>query len=37
VSQHLRVGIETIRLLRAQGVDRLHSRKLREFDGPAFR
>ena len=37
VSQHLRVGIETMRLLREQGVDRLHSRKLRGFDEPAFR
>jgi len=37
VSQHLRVGLETIRLLRDQGVDRLHSRKLRGFDEPAFR
>ncbi|MGH6924280.1 MAG: AMP nucleosidase [Propylenella sp.] len=37
VSQHLMVGIETMRLLREQGVDRLHSRKLRGFDEPAFR
>ena len=37
VSQHLRIGIETVRLLREQGVDRLHSRKLRGFDEPAFR
>lgn len=37
VSQHLTVGIETMRLLRAQGVDRLHSRKLRGFDEPPFR
>ena len=37
VSQHLRIGIETMRLLREQGVDRLHSRKLRGFDEPAFR
>jgi AMP nucleosidase len=37
VSQHLRVGIETMRILREQGVDRLHSRKLRGFDEPAFR
>jgi AMP nucleosidase len=37
VSQHLSVGIETMRLLREQGVDRLHSRKLRGFDEPAFR
>ena len=37
VSQHLKVGLETMRLLREQGVDRLHSRKLRGFDEPAFR
>ncbi len=37
VSQHLRIGIETMRLLRKQGIDRLHSRKLRGFDEPAFR
>jgi len=37
VSQHLSIGIETVRLLREQGVDGLHSRKLRGFDEPAFR
>ncbi|WP_336945029.1 AMP nucleosidase [Asaia sp. HN010] len=37
VSQHLMVGIETMRLLRERGVDSLHSRKLRGFDEPAFR
>jgi AMP nucleosidase len=37
VSQHLKVGLETMRILREQGVDRLHSRKLRGFDEPAFR
>jgi len=37
ISQHLRVGIETIDLLRAQGVQHLHSRKLRGFEEPAFR
>jgi AMP nucleosidase len=37
ISQHLKIGIEAIRLLREQGVDRLHSRKLRGFDEPAFR
>ena len=37
ISQHLTIGIETVRLLREQGVDRLHSRKLRGFDEPAFR
>jgi AMP nucleosidase len=37
INQHLTIGIEAIRLLREQGVDRLHSRKLRGFDEPAFR
>jgi AMP nucleosidase len=37
VSQHLRIGLEAIRLLRSQGVDQLHSRKLRGFDEPPFR
>ncbi|HUF86627.1 MAG TPA: AMP nucleosidase [Thermohalobaculum sp.] len=37
VRQHLRIGLETMRILREGGVDRLHSRKLRGFDEPAFR
>ena len=37
VSQHLQVGIETLRSLREAGVADLHSRKLRSFDEPAFR
>lgn len=37
VNQHLRVGLEAIRILRTQGVDQLHSRKLRGFDEPPFR
>ena len=37
ISQHLTVGIETINRLREAGVERLHSRKLRGFDEPAFR
>lgn len=37
VSQHLMIGLETMRLLREQGPDQLHSRKLRGFDEPAFR
>lgn len=37
VSQHLMIGLATMELLRKQGVDRLHSRKLRGFDEPAFR
>ncbi|WP_221766453.1 AMP nucleosidase [Sphingomonas ginkgonis] len=36
ISQHLRIGIETINLLRQEG-DALHSRKLRSFDEPPFR
>jgi AMP nucleosidase len=36
ISQHLRIGLETIELLRAQG-GKLHSRKLRSFDEPPFR
>lgn len=37
VSQHLKIGITTIRNLRDAGVETLHSRKLRSFDEPAFR
>ena len=37
VNQHLEIGLEAIRLLRVQGPERLHSRKLRSFDEPAFR
>lgn len=37
VSQHLMVGIETMRLLRERGMRNLHSRKLRGFDEPPFR
>jgi AMP nucleosidase len=38
VSQHLRIGIETMRLLREQGgMENLHSRKLPGFNEPAFR
>jgi AMP nucleosidase len=36
ISQHLRIGIETLRILKRDG-RRLHSRKLRSFDEPAFR
>lgn len=36
ISQHLRIGIETLGLLRQQG-DSLHSRKLRAFDEPPLR
>ncbi|MRG73119.1 AMP nucleosidase [Alphaproteobacteria bacterium HT1-32] len=37
VSQHMKIGIEALERLRQQGVESLHSRKLRAFDEPAFR
>ena len=36
VDQHLRIGMRAIELLRAEGVDQLHSRKLRSFAEVAF-
>jgi AMP nucleosidase len=36
ISQHLRIGIQAMDLLREEG-PRLHSRKLRSFDEPPFR
>jgi AMP nucleosidase len=36
VDQHLRIGIRSVELLRAQGIDQLHSRKLRSFAEVAF-
>ncbi len=36
ISQHLRIGIETLRILKREG-STLHSRKLRAFDEPPFR
>lgn len=36
-AKHLRIGIETLRSLRENGIESLHSRKLRSFDEPAFR
>ncbi|MBL4906238.1 MAG: AMP nucleosidase, partial [Sneathiella sp.] len=36
-AKHLRIGINTLRSLREQGIESLHSRKLRSFDEPAFR
>ena len=36
VDQHLRIGMRAIELLRKQGVDQLHSRKLRSFAEVAF-
>ena len=37
ISQHLKIGLETVKILRENGIDQLHSRKLRGFDEPAFR
>ncbi len=37
INQHLQIGLEAIRILREEGAERLHSRKLRSFDEPAFR
>jgi len=37
IGQHLKIGLETVRILREGGVEQLHSRKLRSFDEPAFR
>ncbi len=38
INQHLKIGLEAIRILRDQvGPDHVHSRKLRSFDEPAFR
>jgi AMP nucleosidase len=36
ISQHLRIGMEAMNVLRGEG-PRLHSRKLRSFDEPPFR
>jgi AMP nucleosidase len=36
VDQHLRIGMRAVELLRAAGVDQLHSRKLRSFAEVAF-
>jgi AMP nucleosidase len=36
VDQHLRIGIRAVELLRSQGGDQLHSRKLRSFAEVAF-
>ncbi|MEO7242413.1 MAG: AMP nucleosidase, partial [Variovorax sp.] len=36
VEQHLRIGIKAIDILRAEGPNRLHSRKLRSFAEVAF-
>ena len=36
VDQHLRIGIRAMELLRSQGIEQLHSRKLRSFAEVAF-
>ena len=36
-AKHLRIGINTLRALRDNGIESMHSRKLRSFDEPAFR
>ena len=36
VDQHLRIGMRAVELLRKQGIDQLHSRKLRSFAEVAF-
>ena len=37
ISQHLRIGLEAVKILRDGGAGQVHSRKLRSFDEPAFR
>lgn len=37
ISQHLNIGITAIQNLSDEGIEALHSRKLRSFDEPAFR
>lgn len=37
VTQHLKIGIRALELLRNHGIEQLHSRKLRSFSEPAFR
>lgn len=37
VQQHLKIGLQTIEILRDRGIQSLHSRKLRGFDEPSFR
>lgn len=37
IGQHLKIGLEAVRILREGGVEQLHSRKLRSLDEPAFR
>jgi len=37
VAQHLQIGIRALELLRNNGIEQVHSRKLRSFAEPAFR
>ncbi|MBX6321572.1 MAG: AMP nucleosidase [Rhodospirillaceae bacterium] len=37
IRQHLLIALEAVDILRAAGLDQLHSRKLRSFDEPGFR
>ncbi len=37
VSQHLKIGIKALEIIRQGGISPVHSRKLRGFDEPAFR
>ena len=37
ISQHLRIALTAIRILKEASVNSPHSRKLRSFDEPAFR
>ncbi len=37
VNQHLHIGIRTVEIIQKQGMDSLHSRKLRSFQEPFFR
>lgn len=37
ISQHLKIGLKTIEIIRKRGINTLHSRKLRGFNEPPFR
>lgn len=37
ISQHFKIGLEAVRVIRENGVGQLHSRKLRSLHEPAFR
>ncbi len=36
VDQHLQIGVKAMEILRTNGLDKLHSRKLRSFAEVAF-